>query len=364
VPAHRAGQAPEGPPPPAAAELIETDLWQQYAELAQGNPGFQSALGAIDDDLTDYTVDVTEDELSHAQFLNAYLKSIGEEPVDLDPFRTVQPPHVKGLRQVGRLTNLTDLTVDTSYFTRYQSTKNPDFGATFPQIATVRDQPAIPTSDGLGAHALDGIARVAAFHFPSIEQGGTSLYDQFVPFVASREVRLSKDYERLCETTETWIYLAGGGAGRARSSRVSFAAPENRAEAREQLVLAERLGEVADDAGPQGALPRRLVRIGGDQDRGDGLAGRGQPTVELGPGHPRHLHVRDHAGQAAAAVERQEILGALERHRTVAERSDQARQGLAHRRVVVHDRDHDLLRQPMFPAVPMPARLAGKHRCP
>ena len=95
---------------------------------------------------------------------------------------------MKGLRQVGRLTNLTDLTVDTSYFTRYQSTKNPDFGATFPQIATIRDQPAIPTSNGLSDRQLGAIARVAAFHFPSIEQGGTSLYDQFVPIVSSKEV--------------------------------------------------------------------------------------------------------------------------------------------------------------------------------
>ena len=172
----------------AAAELIETDLWQQYAELAEGNPAYGEALAAIDDDLPDYTVDVTEDELSHAEFINAYLKSVGAEPVNLDPFRTIQPPNVKGLRQVGRLTNLTDLTVDTSYFTRYQSTKNPDFGATFPQIATVRDQPAIPTSNGLSDKELGAIARVAALHFPSIEQGGSSLYDQFVPIVSSREV--------------------------------------------------------------------------------------------------------------------------------------------------------------------------------
>ena len=58
----------------AAAELIETDLWQQYAELAEGNPGYGEALAAIDDDLPDYTVDVTEDELSHAEFINAYLQ--------------------------------------------------------------------------------------------------------------------------------------------------------------------------------------------------------------------------------------------------------------------------------------------------
>lgn len=172
----------------AAAELIETDLWQQYAELSDANPAYRDALEGIDDDLPVYAIDITEDELSHADFINAYLRSIGAQPVNLDPFRTIRPPNVRGLRPVPRLTNLTDLTVDTSYFRRYQSAMNPDLGATFPQIATIRRQPAIPTSNAASARALAGIVRVAAFHFASIEQGGTSLYDQFVPFVADRTV--------------------------------------------------------------------------------------------------------------------------------------------------------------------------------
>ena len=172
----------------AAAELIETDLWQQYAELSAGNPAYIEALEAIDDDLPVYNIDITEDELSHAEFINAFLRSIGEHEVNLDRFRVIPSPPVDGLRRVSRLTNLTDLTVDTSYFRRYQSTENPDFGATFEQIATIRDQPAIPTSNGLDDDTLGAIVRVAAFHFASIEQGGTSLYDQFVPFVKSKKV--------------------------------------------------------------------------------------------------------------------------------------------------------------------------------
>ena len=73
----------------AAAELVETDLWQQYAELAQGNPGFKEALEKIDDDLGIYSIDTTEDELSHAKFINAFLKSLGEEPVRLTQFETI-----------------------------------------------------------------------------------------------------------------------------------------------------------------------------------------------------------------------------------------------------------------------------------
>ena len=172
----------------AAAELVETDLWQQYAELAQGNPGFKEALEKIDDDLGIYSIDTTEDELSHARFINAFLKSIGEEPVRLTQFETIPPPPVRGLAQVGRLTNLTKLTIDTSYFTRYRSVENPDFGFSPPQIATITARPAIPTSNALNDKQLSGIAQTAAFHFPSIEQGGTSLYDQFVPFVTNKDV--------------------------------------------------------------------------------------------------------------------------------------------------------------------------------
>lgn len=172
----------------AAAELIETDLWQQYAELAQNNHAYSEALEKIDDDLGIYSVDVTEDELSHARFINGYLKSIGEYPIDLSRFATIMPPPVDGLRQVGRLTNLTRLSIDTGYYLRYRSTRNPDFGFVPPQIATIRGRPAIPTRNGLSDRELSGIAQTAAFHFPSIEQGGTSLYDQFAPVIRSNEV--------------------------------------------------------------------------------------------------------------------------------------------------------------------------------
>ncbi|MFO1072432.1 MAG: ferritin-like domain-containing protein [Geminicoccaceae bacterium] len=173
----------------AAAELVEADLWRQYQELARNNRNFRAALLDIDDGLADYAIDTQDDEESHARFINAYLRSIGEAPVDLDPFRTLVPPAVTGLRPVGRLTNLTALTVDTSYYTRYRSPLNPDLGGSFPQIARIVGQPAIPLTNALNARRLSGIAQTAAFHFAAIEQGGTSLYDQFTPIVSHPEVR-------------------------------------------------------------------------------------------------------------------------------------------------------------------------------
>src|SRR5438874_7110750 len=119
----------------AAAELIEADLWQQYNELGGVDPpesGYRAGLEILDEDQPQYISDNTDDEMSHAAFLNAYLKSKGEQGVNLDAFRTLPSSKATGAQQVGRLTNLTQLTVDTTWWTRYRTTTNPDLGATFP----------------------------------------------------------------------------------------------------------------------------------------------------------------------------------------------------------------------------------------
>ena len=189
----------------AAAELLETDLWQQYAELGGvngGNPAYIAALENLDGDMPQYISDNTDDERSHADFLNAYLRSKGEEPVNLDEFRTLPSSKATGARQVGRLTNLQKLNVDTSWYTRYRSTQNPDFGATFPQAVNIKDEPAIPLNDSdtppnMSAPVppatakqmrMQAIANTAGFHFAMIEQGGSSLYTTMSLKVSSLEV--------------------------------------------------------------------------------------------------------------------------------------------------------------------------------
>lgn len=161
----------------AAAELIETDLWQQYSELANGNPAYMAALAAIDTDMPTYVRQNTEDERSHAQFINAILASEGNEMVNLDAFRTLPSSKATGAHQVGRLTNLMHLNVDTSWYTRYRSAANPDFGDMSPQIVQIGDRPSIPLHDGYSANQIQAIANTGAFHFGTIEQGGSSLYD-------------------------------------------------------------------------------------------------------------------------------------------------------------------------------------------
>ncbi len=189
----------------AAAELIEADLWQQYDELGGvngGNPAYQAALSNIDSDMPTYIHLNNEDEQSHAAFLNAYLKSKGADPVNLDAFRTLPSSKATGAKQIGRLTSLTSLDVDTSWYTRYRSSTSPDFGAKFPQAFTIRKQPAVPISDAdvppntmaplppttPAERRIQAIACTAAFHFGYIEQGGTSLYSTMAEKVTGLEV--------------------------------------------------------------------------------------------------------------------------------------------------------------------------------
>ena len=189
----------------AAVELIESDLWQQYNELGGvngGNASYMAALSNLDGDMPQYIADNTDDELSHAAFLNAYLKSKGAQPVNLDEFRTLPSSKATGAKQRGRLTNLMKLDVDTSWYVRYRSTQNPDLGATFPQAVNIRREPAIPLNDtdtppgnpapvppaGAQQTRMQAIANTAGFHFAYIEQGGSSLYSIMALKATSLEV--------------------------------------------------------------------------------------------------------------------------------------------------------------------------------
>lgn len=172
----------------AAAELVEADLWGQYSELASNNPSFRRALSRIKDTLPDYINGDFADETSHASFINAFLAAAGEEPINLDGFRTLPSVPVEGVRQIGRLTSLTSLTVDTSYYERYRNSGNPDFGDTFPQTVDIKSQPAVPTSNEIRGLELLSVAQTAAFHFAAIEQGGSSLYNSLITKVSDLNV--------------------------------------------------------------------------------------------------------------------------------------------------------------------------------
>src|SRR5258708_6948621 len=211
----------------SALEQVEQDLWIQYAELGGPSPkvpssiglsgidlqvngkaistglapGYVTALQVLDGDMPQYIADNTDDEISHHRFLNNYLQSKGAKPIDLSQqFAILPPSRVTGVPQTGRLTNLRQLTVDTTWWTRYRSAlQNPDFGGKFenavPDLAKGQ-HPAIPqtdaeaalNSDGTIPNHLQAIASTAGFHFGFIEQGGTSLYPTLAQKVTNLEV--------------------------------------------------------------------------------------------------------------------------------------------------------------------------------
>jgi hypothetical protein len=224
----------------AAAELIESDLWIQYAELGGigNNPpvevtnpttpvtplnNYQIALSNLDSDGPQYITSNTLDEVSHATFLNAYLESRGAEPVNFDEFRTLQGSTATGSSGIKRLTNLMNLTVDTSWYVRYRSATNPDFGVTFPQAITLKNVTAIPRNDSdfdgasnpnfLGNDHIQAIANVAGFHFGYIEQGGSSLYSTMSQKVTDPEVleiTLGIGGDEIAHFLE-WVDFSGNG---------------------------------------------------------------------------------------------------------------------------------------------------------
>jgi hypothetical protein len=178
----------------AAAEILEADFWIQYNELGgipdpevpggTGNPLYTAALAVLDSDMAQYIHDNTDDEITHHNFLNAYLASKGAATVDLEPFRTLPGSTATGSSGILRLTNLMQLTVDTSWWTRYRDdSHNPDLDPNhiFPQAVptlAVNQHTAIPRTDAdtTDPNFLQAIANTAGFHFATIEQGGTSLY--------------------------------------------------------------------------------------------------------------------------------------------------------------------------------------------
>lgn len=190
----------------AAAEILETDFWVQYNELGgipdsevpggTGNPAYTAALSVLDSDMAQYVHDNTDDEFTHQNFLNAYLASKGAATVDLEPFRTLPGSSATGSSGKLRLTNLMQLTLDTSWWTRYRSdSHNPDLDPNFvfpqaiPTLA-VGQHTAIPRTDDdtKDPNFLQAIANTAGFHFPTIEQGGNSLYPSMAQRANSVEV--------------------------------------------------------------------------------------------------------------------------------------------------------------------------------
>ena len=213
----------------AAAEILEADFWIQYNELGgiqdsevpggTGNPVYTAKLQNLDGDFAQYVHDNTYDEITHNVFLNGYLVANGAEPISLEQFRTLPGSQATGSSGILRLTNLMQLTLDTSWYTRYRSkTHNPDLDPNFVFPQAVPDLhegqfTAIPRTDAdltPDAH-IQAIANTAAFHMPTIEQGGNSLYPAMAQRASSVEVLRILISIGPTETMhfQTWSDIAG-----------------------------------------------------------------------------------------------------------------------------------------------------------
>ena len=190
----------------AAAEILESDFWIQYNELGgvqdtelpggSGDMFYTAKLANLDSDFPQYIHDNTDDEITHFTFLNAYLQSKGAKAVSLERFRTLAGSKASASSGQRRLTNLMQLTLDTSWWTRYRSdSQNPDLDPAFvfPQAVPGLSKgrfTAIPRTDAdhtPDAH-LQAIANTAGFHMATIEQGGNSLYPSMAQRATSVEV--------------------------------------------------------------------------------------------------------------------------------------------------------------------------------
>jgi hypothetical protein len=221
----------------AAAEILESDFWVQYNELGgiqdsevpggSGNKFYTAKLANLDADFAQYIHDNTDDEITHFTFLNAYLVANGAGGANLDQFRTLEGSTATGVNRdmIGkRLTNLTQLTLDTSWWTRYRSdSHNPDLDPNFVFPQAVPDlaagpHTAIPRNDGdlNPSKHLQAIANTAAFHMPTIEQGGNSLYPSMAQRASSVEVLRILISIGPTETMhfQTWADKAGNGVSR------------------------------------------------------------------------------------------------------------------------------------------------------
>src|SRR3984893_2081865 len=205
----------------AAAEILESDLWEQYWELggvpfgehvdipraesppsfSVGNAAYIAELQILDGDMPQYITDNTDDEFSHQAFIRAYLVFRGASTADIDllagpTFRTLPGSTATGSSGNLRSTNLTQLTIDTSFWGRYRSDdNNPDldpaarFAKAVPSLNNGLHT-AIPRTDADANNAdlIKAIAFTAGFHFAFIEQGGTSLYPSLAQRVTDPEV--------------------------------------------------------------------------------------------------------------------------------------------------------------------------------
>lgn len=122
------------------------------------------------------------------------------------------------------------------------------------------------------------------------------------------------------------------------------------------MLVINGLGEIADHPILQGAVAESVVRVCGDENRRDPMPRINQVSVELDPGHSRHVNVRDQAGGLSQQRRDQEARRRRKRFDRVAQQTHEFSHGFAKGLIVLDDRDESMFRHCGFQAVAPRAR--------
>jgi hypothetical protein len=138
-----------------------------------------------------------------------------------------------------------------------------------------------------------------------------------------------------------------------------FAGFESRTKAAFEMFVVHGLGHVTDHPILEGALPRNLVRISGDENRRDPTARSEQVSMEFDARHSRHVNVADQARGFSEERRCQEIGCRGERFDGVPQRRHELFHGFAKGLIILDDRDQCRFRHRGFnflgaPGIPAP----------
>src|SRR5215475_13060574 len=113
---------------------------------------------------------------------------------------------------------------------------------------------------------------------------------------------------------------------------------ESRTEAAFKMVVIDRLAEVTNDPIVESTTPDDLVRVCGNNDRGNRVSRINEMSVELNSGHSRHLNVGDQTRGCSKERRCQEIGCRRERFDGVAQGRYERSHGFAKGLIILYDR--------------------------
>jgi len=121
-----------------------------------------------------------------------------------------------------------------------------------------------------------------------------------------------------------------------------LAARERQLQAMDQFSLDQWFREIAHDPQSHHALANAINRIGGHENRWDGVPCFDQMFVKIDARHFRHVNIRDQASRVVEFGGCEEFRGGRKYRHRIVHRLEQPSHRVAKRLVVIDDRDMGL----------------------